>query len=246
MNQQHRHLNRSAMSVLEVLIVIGIVALLSLLALPTLNRARMSSDAVGCMSNLKFIGAALNSYAADHNGRFPPGSGGTYGVNFFGFLAPYLGRTSRAPDRGQFEDWNIDRPATWRCPADRRPWKNETKTGLSERLINWDYDSSYGLSITFSSSSEGLPGYPFLGIKISVIPSPSKTFIFTEVGSMSPSNPGETTWPLWTNDTLAWDRHKGVVNTLFADGHVEACTPEQMTPQGNDYSRLPWNHFLLY
>ena len=58
-------------TLLELLIVIAIIAILTALSLPALNRARERANSIDCVSNLKQIQQALNSYAYDHKDTFP-------------------------------------------------------------------------------------------------------------------------------------------------------------------------------
>lgn len=60
-------------SLVEVLVVIGIVSLLAVLIAPALSAAREAARRAKCLSNLRSIGIAMNSYASDHS-LFPPAS----------------------------------------------------------------------------------------------------------------------------------------------------------------------------
>ena len=50
----------------------GLVSVALLFLLPTLGRAREPSKRIRCGSNMRQIGQALQLYAADFNGQFPP------------------------------------------------------------------------------------------------------------------------------------------------------------------------------
>ncbi|HYE17030.1 MAG TPA: type II secretion system protein [Tepidisphaeraceae bacterium] len=58
-------------TVVELLVVIAIIGVLVAILLPVLNKARSSSQAVGCLSNLRHITLGLNLYAADNHHYFP-------------------------------------------------------------------------------------------------------------------------------------------------------------------------------
>ena len=66
-----RAARRRGIGMVEVLVVIGILAVLIAILLPVLTRARNASRNVTCLSNLRGIGQAMQSYAFDHQGKYP-------------------------------------------------------------------------------------------------------------------------------------------------------------------------------
>jgi general secretion pathway protein G len=68
----HRCGVRRAFTLIELLVVIGVIAILIAILLPVLQRARLHSKRVTCMSNLRQLGSAHLAYAADNRGRLLP------------------------------------------------------------------------------------------------------------------------------------------------------------------------------
>ena len=62
---------RRAFTLVEILVVIAIIGVLSAIIFPTFSLVRANARRTSCVSNLKQIGAAMEMYKADYDGRFP-------------------------------------------------------------------------------------------------------------------------------------------------------------------------------
>lgn len=63
--------SKRAFTLIELLVVIAIIAMLGVLALPQFNSLIERSRSAACMGNLKALGAAVGSYAADNDSKLP-------------------------------------------------------------------------------------------------------------------------------------------------------------------------------
>jgi len=65
-------MRRRGFTYTELLCVIGIAVILWMMLLPNAVRARNRADDTRCTQNLRNVSWALQMYAQDHNGLFPP------------------------------------------------------------------------------------------------------------------------------------------------------------------------------
>ncbi len=90
----HRHrpqpFSRLGFSQIELLVVIGVLAILLAILFPAYRMVINRADNVTCSSNLRTLGMAMHTYAADHDGYLPPGYRIPPGITLHRTLGPYV------------------------------------------------------------------------------------------------------------------------------------------------------------
>jgi len=77
-----------AFTLIELLVVMAIIAVLATLGYAAADSVVGKSHATKCLSNMRQIGAAMQMFAGDHDGRLP---GTAHGISWTNSLGAYLG-----------------------------------------------------------------------------------------------------------------------------------------------------------
>ena len=246
-----RRVKQHCFTLIELLVVIAIIAILAAILLPALNSARERGRAASCINNLKQIGGAYAQYA-DANDDYIPSVGsktttagsGTFNtaVYYVSALKPFLGLA--ITDSTDTND-QIANSAMFICPSEPLDYiiKRSGKTADGKVDTFWTaYAGNMWLNfqkigkISQSSSAllqldgGGKHNVPAFASSATAI-----GWIYYSAGSQS-----FTLFAGADKPFVIAQRHNGMVNGLFADGHVGSSakfSEAEATPGGG--LRLP-------
>ncbi len=198
-------------TLVELLAVICIIGILAALMLPMLGRMRAKSKDAVCMSNLRQMGAAFGTYAADNRGMLPavskngnadPAKGS---LNTLGHwqveISPYFGREMK--QNVQAVSNEADRQA--QCPEFAVTDTNVVSRGYGMNDLLTSRGSVQALTNSNNSSNYS---YHFR-VRMVEVKQPSRTLLVVDSDTAVAS--------------LA-ERHFKKGNCLFVDGHVSGHT----------------------
>lgn len=197
--------SRRGFTLIELLVVIAIIAILAAILFPVFAKARERARQTSCLNNLKQIGTAVQMYTDDWDGEYPVGH----------FTAGDDGSHEGHDEEGEWKSAlmpHIRTDQVFRCPSD-----------------DSDFHTSYLLNGWFSDTVEGTKR------AVADIQNPSGTIMMAErdqEGMTAVGLPTEADYHPWEpvtiwKQTLAFKRHSGMSNYLFADSHVKAHRFEQ-------------------
>ncbi len=136
-----KHPPARAFTLVELLVVMAIIGILAALLLPTLGRSKESARAVGCLSNLRQIGVALQLYIQENNNRLPVMRDVSTATN-----PP----TPVLPGPDTVLAAQLGNVAVLRCPSDNQGWYQQTGSSYSWNSLlngqNTDHLQVFGLN----------------------------------------------------------------------------------------------------
>ena len=199
---------RRGFTLIELLVVIAIIAILAAILFPVFARAREKARQTSCLSNLKQSGLAILMYAQDYDERYN-----------LAYTAPTTG-TMHWPKLLEPYHNNVE---IYECPSDPDPWS----TG--------GYLLSYIANYSLFQPGTVPAGSTVAPVKMAIITRPAEIIAIAENADGSAPD-AQTAYGTYGHGAssgyndwarVSLERHNGMSNYAFADGHAKAMSPNE-------------------
>lgn len=216
-----------AFTLTEILVLLAIIAVVATLILSGVAKIRDRAASAQCISNLRQVGTALNLYAAENNGIYPPTSAdgqnspkGWIQSNWAVLLM----------NKGYASSGRI-----FLCPsiAPKIAAGDDLQAIYAPSRYAHQFHT-YGLRSMHPAKLWPWPGgdgdFYNAPIRVSAIEQPSKSIVVSDsIGFFDGNRTGSYHFAPYISWSGLHFRHSDKANSLFADGHVESLNTQQMS-----------------